>query len=234
MMLLVASIFCVCSCSKDEEEERLYIPSRRELKVGETLLLGHRCDWASTNTYSATVTWDGTVKAIRQGEANIYSASKGVSCKVIVSPSYTLYKEPLMLWGVSKVSVMSYKGTPYNETSTMITYKTGNANAPYEMYMFDKDVLSSSAVLVKYSYASALVEHLSQRYLPISIDLENSRCYFIDAETVDKAKNVIGVDYYNYSYLLVAYAEKSGTKGLSYNIDFVKDVMSHLEDIQLP
>ena len=229
-MLIIASFVCVCSCS-DNNEERINIPSSRNMKVGESFNLGYPSNWVSSNTFSAKVDNNGVITAIRKGTANIYSTSKDLSCYISVSPSYTLYNDPILQWGISKNSVISKKGTPDSETSTVLTYNTSSTTTPIEMYLFENNSLKASAILVKTSYSDELVEHLSQRFKPAAVDVENYSLYFIDAETLSDSETIVLAQLYNTSYWLVMYSQNTSTRSAVNQNELFEIVKSEIESI---
>ena len=231
MMLMMTSLVCFTACSGDNEEESPNIPTNRYMKVGESFNLGYKSDWVSSNTFAATVDDAGVVSAVRKGTANIYSTSKDLSCSISVSPSYTLYNDPIIDWGLSKSSIRSRKGTPDNETSKMFTYNTGSTVIPLEMYMFENNQLVSTAIAVNTSYTDELAEHLSQRYKPINVDTENYNIYFIDAETIADAETVVVAQLYNTSYWLVMYMENTSTRSAVTQNELFEIFKSEVESI---
>lgn len=215
MMLIMASLLCNFSCSSDDEEdEKIRVPSSCQLKVGEKFNLGYQGNWVSKNPFSATVDFNGIVSAVRQGSAIVQIKEKKLTCNITVSPSYTLYTEPITQWGLSRSSIINKKGTPDSSSSTVIGYKNSSTIVPLEMYLFEDDKLSSSAVVVKTTYTSELIEHLSQRFMPATVDMDNYRLYFLDAETLSESKNVVVADLYNTSHWLVMYMQKPDTKSI--------------------
>lgn len=231
LMLLITSIVCFTACSSDDEEERPNIPTSHYMKVGESFNLGYQSDWVSSNTFAATVDNMGVITAVRKGTANIYSTSKDLSCNVSVSPTYTLYSEPITQWGVSKNSVISKKGTADSNVDSGLGYSTGNSIAPLEMYLFKNDKLYASAILVKTTYSDELVEHLSQRYKPVYVDTENYSFYFIDAETVADTETVVVAQLYNVNYWQVMYMENTTTRSAINENELFEIVKSEIESI---
>ena len=235
VMLLAASVVCLTACSGDEEEVRPKIPSSRNMKVGETFKLGYETQWESSNEHVATVNSAGVVTAERQGTAKIYSGQENLSCMVSVVPSYTLYNEPIMQWGISKNSIKSQKGTPVQVTSTVLGYETGNTIAPLEMYMFENDRLSSAAVIVKLAYAEEMVEHLVQRYVPVKLDLEDYNVYLVDPAPSGERKVYVLVQAYNKSYCLVLYmnVSDSTTRSDSDRTELLERMMKEFSTIDI-
>ena len=235
VMLLAASVVCLTACSGDEEEVRPKIPSSRNMKVGETFKLGYETQWESSNKHVATVNSAGVVTAERQGTTKIYSGQENLSCMVSVVPSYTLYNEPIMQWGISKNSIKSQKGTPVQVTSTVLGYETGNTIAPLEMYMFENDRLSSAAVIVKLAYAEEMVEHLVQRYVPVKLDLEDYNVYLVDPAPSGERKVYVLVQAYNKSYCLVLYmnVSDSTTRSDSDRTELLERMMKEFSTIDI-
>lgn len=211
VMLLAASFVCLTACSGDDEEVRPNIPAGRDMKVGETYNLGYKAQWESSNKYAATVNNEGIVSAVRKGIARIYSRQENLWCVVSVTPSYTLYNEPIMQWGISKNSLKSQKGTPDQESSEVLTYKTGNSVVPIEMYQYKNNELTSSAVAVKTTYTEEMVEHLIQRYVPVELDIENNHAYFVSPTPSGEIEMYVLNQLYNTSYWLVMYAKSSSS-----------------------
>lgn len=233
LMLIITSIVCVYSCSNDNEE-RINIPSSRNMKVGESFNLGYPSNWISSNTFAATVNNEGVISAVRKGDANIYSTDKDLSCQITISPSYTLYNEPIIQWGISKSSVKSQKGTPDSETTTLLTYDTNNTIAPEERYLFEDNKLKASAIFVKSTYTSEIVEHLAQRYKAAFYDDEEDVAYFIDAETLSEAETIATVSLSNISYWVVMYYRNTVTRSSENHKEVFKTLASDIELEEMP
>ena len=89
---------------------------------------------------------------------------------VTVKPRYTLYTEPLMLWGYTKSQTIAKCGTPKSETATSIIYETGNSSVPYKLYLFENNCLASCGVVAQLSVASNLVDFIGERYVIVSAE----------------------------------------------------------------
>lgn len=215
MMLIMASVvFVFSSCSEEKEEVGPDIPSTINLKVGEYYNLKHTAAWESSKTFVATVDGAGVITAKRAGKAEISAYNLSKKCYVNVVASYTLYDEPVTKWGISKSELKRLKGTPDNDTGTVYGYNCNSSYAPMEAYMFENNKLTSSAKLVKTTYTDQLVDHLMQRYMPLTVDTENYNIYFIDEETPNKANTVVGASLYKTSYWMVVYIPNpSNTRG---------------------
>ena len=231
LMLLITSIVCFTACSSDDEEERPNIPTSHYMKVGESFNLGYKSNWTSSNIFAATVDNEGVVTAVRKGTANIYSTSKDLSCYISVSPSYTLYSDPITQWGSSKSSIKSKKGTPSSESETLLSYNISSTITPLEMYLFENNRLEASAIAVKTLYSDELVEHLLQRYKALTVDKENYSLYFIDAGTVSDCETIVMAQLYNTSFWLVMYMENTTTRSAVNQTELFEKVKSEIESI---
>lgn len=229
MMLIMASIVCLFSCSSDDEEERPNIPTNRYMKVGESFDLGYESNWVSSNTFSVAVDNSGVVSGVRKGTANVYSRDKNLSCYISVSPSYTLYDEPITNWGTSKSSVLSEKGEPDSDGETTISYYTNSSVAPIEMYLFENGRLEASAIAVKTSCSEELVKHLSQRFKAVGVDTNNYNFSFMDAESLSDAKTVVVGQLYNTTYWLVMYMPNTNTRSANSDSKLFEAILSNFK-----
>ncbi len=184
-LMLAASLFCFASCKEGDETPEIKVPASLEMKVGESYDLKVTGEWVSTNESVATVTTAGVISAKVQGEANIHNNSD-LSCNVTVIPSYTLYEEPLMDWGITVDNLKSKKGTPdaeeEDEEEVMLTYMVESNVIFSEMYLFGKDVLTASAVILNSEFTEEMAAHLVQRYLTVSADSETYTMIFVDTK----------------------------------------------------
>lgn len=181
-LMLAASLFCLASCKEEVETPEIKVPASLEMKVGESYDLKVTSEWVSTNEYVASVTPAGVITANVQGEANILSNSSDLSCKVTVIPSYTLYAEPLMEWGITVDNLKSKKGTPESEEDGILTYMVESNVIFSEMYMFEEEVLTASAVILNSEFTDEMAAHLGQRYLVVDVDTETYTMIFVDTK----------------------------------------------------
>lgn len=123
--------------------------------------------WDSDNEFVAVAEGDVLTSklvgstTIKSGNSNIF---------VTVKPRYTLYKEPEMLWGCTKKQIIAKCGTPTSTSGDTVIYETGNYAAPYELYLFENDRLTSCGVLVQLSYSSNLIDFIGERYVIIAVE----------------------------------------------------------------
>ena len=211
MVLIMASVVCFFSCT--ESVERPHIPNMVSLKVGEHYSLGVNSEWNSSNPFSATVNEYGVIRGIRAGEATVSTNYFGLSCRVNVKPSYTLYEEPVLQWGISKNALISKRGLNYVEDNGVIAYKNNSNIAPIEMYLFENNKLVSSVEIVKTTHTEELVEHLGQRYKPAAIDNNSHAYYFLDGNNTADASMAVIVSLYNTQLWQVVYMPREMSRG---------------------
>jgi len=172
--------------------------------------------FTSQDEYVAKVSATGVVTAQRIGKTNIVvkAEDKVAFFNVVVAPTYNLFAEPIMEWGMSREQLISKLGTPASSTADGVGYSNSSTIAPYSVYLFDSRGLSVSSVLINSNYSSQLGSFMAERYLLVSVDAEEYSIYFINALTLQKATTLVGLDLYNLSYWMAAYIRnESYTKG---------------------
>ena len=123
--------------------------------------------WNSENEFVASAEGEDLTSFL-VGSTTIKSGSSKMF--VTVKPRYTLYTEPLMLWGYTKSQIIAKCGTPKSETATSIIYETGNSSVPYKLYLFENNCLTSCGVVAQLSVASNLVDFIGERYVIVSAE----------------------------------------------------------------
>lgn len=168
MMLIIASLLCLSSCSKDEDEMTIstdYV----EIYVGDTYSL--TCSkkgvtWTTDNKLIASVT-DGLIKGVHVGETVIHV--EDLTCRVKVKPKYNMFTEPILNKGVS-ISFVKSKMSAYSlksEQSNALVYY-GNGHVTLYAYLFENGNLDSSCFYVSAYDSIDLVYFLSERYVLVS------------------------------------------------------------------
>ena len=207
--ILAYSLVCftalatIISCSKDAEVKPLDIPKSVTIEVDEDHNLNVNKEWTSSNEFVAKVDGSGKITGNHVGECTI-QCSEG-SCRVTVTPNYTLYREPLCDTSLTKEYVMSLYGEPrsISENGKTVTYETGQSSAPYIMYTFVNDKLDGAAVVVSKSYESSLKKHLSNRYVYVQYD--EGFYQYANAYKWEDVTLVVMYSSLNSSYYLVMY-----------------------------
>lgn len=167
--LLVCSFILVTtlnSCTKNEEDEDLNIPSSCTIYYGDKYQLNSYQEWKSSKPFIATVDGSGTIVANHAGGCTVY-CSKG-SCTVNVIPTTNLYEEPICGYNVTPHVIITKYGQPdyWNDNMGYMVYEMNSYSIPYMFFKYDTDNgrLKGAVVIVKRSLLNQLCEHLNQRY----------------------------------------------------------------------
>ena len=195
----------VASCQKET------IPSHLTVPVGSTTNLNTSGSWKSSRTFIATVTANGLISGKHVGSCTI-SDNKN-RCTVTVTPTTTLFKDPVTKWGVSQSYVTNQEGNDYESEDNSITYITNDAVSPARVYLFENGKLNSVGLLINITYAVDVVDHILERYN--NIGERNNAFYFIDGKDLDEATTLVIYKAYNSSYYLITYADSKQVKNRS-------------------
>lgn len=180
------------------------IPSLAYVRVGESYNLGSAQSWTSSNTFVATVLNNGIITGQHVGNCTV-SCPYG-ACRVRVSATINLFRDPITQWGLSKSQVIAQEGNNYEETTGgAIGYSTGNTIAPLLMYTFENNKLKTAAITVKTSYKNQAVDHLKERYRYLGY--EGGAYFFADGVSSSDSKTAVVLQYFNTSYWVVMYTE---------------------------
>jgi hypothetical protein len=233
MMLTIASLVGFTSCSGDDKEDgTLNLPSSKSMKVGDVYDMQYKSNWASNNTFVASVDNNGVVTANRVGTANIYSNAH--RCQINVSANITLYQEPITDWGITKSNLINRKGNADATSASSVAYYLDSEIAPMEMYSFEDNKLTAAVVLVSTNYTEYMINHLSERFKPVYVDSEDLTALFINAESLDEAKTTIVTTLYNTKYWAVMYMLNDGSsKARSTQADKIKELKLELDKMKL-
>ena len=220
-VLTIMAIFfsiSLSSCGSDNNDEPdASIPTSIDVLVGRNFMLGAKGNWYSSNDFIASVTNDGVVFAKHVGECVIEGAigRKKYYCTVTVNPTSTLIQEPITEWNMSKPQLIAKCGQDYVVSGKSIGYITNNNIAPIVLYLFDdSNKLSSSAVTVKTSYTSELVNFLTERYQVIGRD--GYDFFFANGSNQQSITTVVGVQRYSYdrNYWVVMYMPYNDSRSI--------------------
>lgn len=182
MMAVMGLSFASCGSDDDDDKKEEAKYSDISLTCDDKYKIPGSGDetWTSSNKYIASVSEDNVVTAKLVGEA-VVSSSKG-SFKVNVSSRNNVFNDPCLEWGASKSKVKSFHGnsTPATDTDTGLAYKYAGGNA-MTAYIFESGALVAAGVRLtsKYTSSESLADHLTDRYIPVTMDEENYSFYFV-------------------------------------------------------
>ena len=207
MLLFIASFFTT-SCSNNDDEPDLSIPSTQTLLVGESFNLGFEGAWTSSDEFVASVDNNGIIKANHVGKCTI-SYGKN-SCLVKVDATSNFMEEPLCEWGMNKSTVISICGKNYQTNGNSIAYSTGVSKTPLIMYSFTNDKLIGSAIAVSTNYIESAIIFLKERYKYLGID--DGTYYFINGSTLEKSTTAISLSLLNSNYWSIVYIPSNDSR----------------------
>lgn len=188
-ILALITILSLTACSGKDEPDNKFNDITLDYNKTYTIPNGTGTTWKTSNNLIASVSGN-VVKAEHVGIA-IISSEKG-SFKVTVKPTMNTYPEPCLDWGTSmdlvKSFMNSYTGNVFlsEQDYTSLLYQSSSINQKVliTLYLFENSKLYNSVVLLNLNYIpfNNLVEFLSERYIPVSVDDSNYRIYFINPE----------------------------------------------------
>lgn len=194
-MLTMATVFT--SCSSDDDNNGFSISlSEATIKGVDNFVQitssSPNVKWSSENPYVATISEDGKIKSAHIGETYIVAQSDGKTkkCKVIVTPQYSIYTEPITDFGKSKEEIIKTLGTPFLDKDDILSYTNDNQDIIVN-YIFKEGKLGNCIVLLKMSLDIInLVDFLKERYELIPRDF-NGNYAFINALTTKEANMIV-------------------------------------------
>ncbi len=154
--------------------------------------------WFSEDEFVATVNNAGLVKGGHVGTTNVFARNGSAmgKCIVTIIPKYNLYDNPILEWGASMNTIKSKETHEYlssSSTNSLGYDYSKNGHTALLLYNFNNNQLESVGVIMKLSEYGNAGDHLLERYQPVAAEKTNYSILFIDAMTLDKAKNVIGL-----------------------------------------
>lgn len=180
-ILMLASCLLLPSCSGDDEPDStpvtypdLYLSPGERVRINS----GGNTAWTSSYPLVASVKGDSVIAGF-VGETRLTSPRGSFNVKVV--PRYRTFDEPLMKWGASmaqvRASMSGYR--QLNSTATSLSYY-GRGSVSAYVYLFENGMLSGSTMLVDYPYTDPLLAFLSERYVPVSYDVDEQIYAFTD------------------------------------------------------
>jgi hypothetical protein len=228
--LIPVSVIIILSsmagCNKKAEEVLLSLNTNEiTLKPNQTFNLivspdASGCVFRSDNDTIAEVYASGEIIARKVGVTNIYvtNSEKGYHevCKVIVTPEYTMYREPYLGFGTSKENIKFYETRQMvDETDSTILYNGENSLIDSLTYSIENSTYTSCICGIPSDQVGLLDHYLSERYIYIGyIDVN-----LIARRTIN-GKAYVVTQVYSSSEILVYYFPKTGSsKGTGLTVD---------------
>lgn len=247
-ILLCLTSICFTACGGDDSNDSpstlTVNPGAISLSYEETKQLSSAgaTSWFSENEFVATVDNTGLVKGGHVGTTNVFASNGNAmgKCAVTIAPKHDLYDTPIIEWGVSMNTIRSKEAQELlssSSTTSLIYDYSKNGHTAVLLYGFENNQLNFVSVMMNLSDYTNAGDYLMERYQPISADETNYRILFIDALTIDKAKNIIGLqadEVSNKTVTVVAYMQKTDASKVSalnrsavnHNINIPEEILS--------
>lgn len=194
-ILTMAIVFTSCSSDNDDDGFSISL-SEATIKgvdnFAQITSSSPSVKWSSENPYVATISEDGKIKSAHIGETYIVAQSDGKTkkCKVIVTPQYSIYTEPITDFGKSKEEIIKTLGTPFLDKDDILSYTNDNQDIIVN-YIFKEGKLDNCIVLLKMTLDIInLVDFLKERYELVPRDF-NGNYAFINALTTKEASVIV-------------------------------------------
>lgn len=155
--------------------------------------------YESSDEYCAQVSQYGLVQANYVGSANILlnNEIEEKIVKVEVKAVSSLYEEPDIAFGDTKLSVIDKLGTPSEDNGNTFIYKDYSSSVSYLLVLFENDRVLSSAVMLDHSYSSELATFIGERYRSLGV-IDKYFCYINSLQVAD-ATMMVGLGTYSYN-----------------------------------
>lgn len=223
MMLAMASLVCVTSCSQEEPEPAPTLDKYQvTVKAGQSTSITYKgsgaCQWSSDEPRIASVN-DGVITGVRVGKTKIHA--NDLVCDVTVTPQYSRYYEPCTDWGCSKNKVESYMYgySQKSSSSGNLLYTGTNSVIGYGYQFDDNNKLEYSYMFVKLSDADYIADFLGERYVYAGQEGECFIFFSVDHKTF--VTLVV-----TYQYLGVAYTPYESSTKSCMDLEAAKDLIN--------
>lgn len=170
LFILFAFPLLFASCSDDDNDGITLKVRDVTLTAGESHQIiaeseSRPLSFKSSDTFIATVSEKGKVKAERIGEVDIEVSNGAVTEKVRISVKgeHALYPEPYLLFNTSKADVIAKMGKPSFEDEKTIRYDDFSNPAETATYTFGDKGLTTVLILIKAN--PYLSDFLAERYM---------------------------------------------------------------------
>lgn len=218
VMLFIISAICLTTfigCEKDVELPLVLKSTSTTLTSSQTFNITVTpdtvgCTYESENVLIATVSTNGLITAKCIGETNIVvkNSKKGFTakCKVTVTPKYSMYKEPYLVFGSAATAIKNYeKRNLKSETAATLIYDGENSQITGVGYAIENSIYKLVLCAIPKDYPELLLNYLRERYQYIGV--LDGDFYF---KSIDN-KTAIKVDFFTYSYIAVFYFQNTTT-----------------------
>lgn len=168
------------------------------------------CTYESENDLIASVSTNGLITAKRVGETSIVvkNIKKGFTSKfkVTVTPKYSMYKEPYLVFGSTATAIKSYEKRKLNtEDAITLMYDGENAQIMGVGYAVENSIYKLAICAIPKDYPELLLNYLRERHQYIGV--LDGDFYF---KSIDN-KTAIKVDFFTNSYIAVWYFQYTDT-----------------------
>lgn len=155
--------------------------------------------YESSDEYCAQVSQYGLVQANYVGSANILlnNEIEEKIVKVEVKAVSSLYEEPDIAFGDTKLSVIDKLGMPSEDNGNTFIYKDYSSSVSYLLVLFENDRVLSYAVMLDHSYSSELATFIGERYRSLGV-IDKYFCYINSLQVAD-ATMMVGLGTYSYN-----------------------------------
>lgn len=155
--------------------------------------------YESSDEYCAQVSQYGLVQANYVGSANILlnNEIEEKIVKVEIKAVSSLYEEPDIAFGDTKLSVIDKLGTPSEDNGNTFIYKDYSSSVSYLLVLFENDRVLSYAVMLDHSYSSELATFIGERYRSLGV-IDKYFCYINSLQVAD-ATMMVGLGTYSYN-----------------------------------
>jgi len=186
-LCMVVILFTGCTKEKEKNTSIELYESTVTLHSMETYQINAESElpitYRSDDEFHAQVDENGLVTAGFVGETEIIlsNGTDSKRVKIIVSPQYNLYSDPVLDFGITKQQLISILGDPdIDDGNSMVYTDYDNLDvSPMVMYLFENSFLNAVIRLVNPSYVEDLMLFLLERYYPLSSD------FFVNGLTPD-------------------------------------------------
>jgi hypothetical protein len=215
LLIILSSI---AGCSKKKEEVLLSLNTNEiTLKPNQTFNLvvspdASGCVFRSENDTIAEVYSSGEIIARKVGETNIIVTNSDKeyheSCKVTVTPEYTMYREPYLGFGTSKSNIKFYETRQIaDENDSTILYNGENSFIDSLTYSLKNSAYTSCLCGIPKDQLGLLDNYLAERYIYIGyIDIN------LLARRTTNGKAYVVTQIYSSSEILVYYFPRKTSK----------------------